>query len=123
VKEQKYKGKTIKAGERLRKGETVELILGQGSGGGMEPIPNLVGLTIDQANSRLGNVSLGLFVGSCEGCKNRKDSTLAIIYRQSPNGGGELSAGGEITVWASTDPDKKTDDDNHNIDARREDND
>ncbi len=123
VKEQKYKGKTIKAGQRLRKGETIELVLGQGSGGGLEPVPNLVGLTIDQANSRLGNVSLGLFVGSCEGCTNRKDSTLAIIYRQSPDGGGEMSAGGEITVWASTDPDKKADDDDHDIDARREDND
>lgn len=122
VKEQRYKGKPIDKGARLRKGETIELYVGQGSGGGLEPVPNLVGLTIDQANSRLGNVSLGLFVGSCEGCENKKDSTIAIIYRQSPDGGGEMSAGGEITVWASTDPDKKAEE-NQSIDARREEND
>lgn len=121
VKEQRYKGKPITKGTRLRKGETIELVLGQGSGGGLEPVPNLVGLTIDQANSRLGNISLGLFVGSCEGCENRKDSTLSIIYRQSPDGGGEMSAGGEITVWSSTDPNKKAEEDN-NIDANREEN-
>ena len=122
VKEQRYKGKPITKGTRLRKGETIELVLGQGSGGGLEPVPNLVGLTIDQANSRLGNVSLGLFVGSCEGCENKKDSAMAFIYRQSPDGGGEMSAGGEITVWASTDPDKKAEEEN-NIDAKREEND
>lgn len=123
VKEQNYKGKPIKEGARLKKGETIELVLGQGSGGGLEPVPELTGLTIDQANSRLGNVSLGLFVGSCEGCMNKKDSSLAIIYRQSPEGGGELSAGGEITVWASTDPDRKDKEDQNDLDAKREDND
>lgn len=122
VKEQLYKGKEIKPGERLRKGETVTLVLGQGSGGGLEPVPDLTGLTIDKANSRLGNVSLGLFVGSCEGCKNKKDSTIAIIYRQSPDGGGEMSAGGEITVWASTDPDKKAEENEFNMDTNKEDN-
>lgn len=122
VKEQTYKGKPIKPGQRLRRGETIVLVLGQGSGGGLETVPNLTGMTIDQANSRLGNVSLGLFVGACEGCKNKKDSTMAIIYRQSPDGGGEMSAGGEITVWASTDPDKKPEED-INLDANREEND
>ena len=46
---------------------------------------------------------------------------MAFIYRQSPDGGGEMSAGGEITVWASTDPDKKAEEEN-NIDAKREEN-
>jgi len=34
-----------------------------------------------------------------------------------------MSAGGEITVWASTDPDKKAEDEDSSIDKRREDND
>lgn len=122
VKEQRYKGKKISANTRIKKGETIELYIGQGSGGGVEDVPNLVGLTIDQANSRLGNVSLGLFVGSCEGCMNKKDSTLAIIYRQSPEGGAEFSVGGEITVWASTDPDRKDKEEQIDLDAKREDN-
>jgi eukaryotic-like serine/threonine-protein kinase len=122
VKEQNYKGKPIKEGARLKKGETIELVLGQGSGGGLEPVPNLVGLTIDQANSRLGRVSLGLFVGSCEGCTTKKDSTLSIIYRQSPEGGGDTAAGGDITVWTSTDPDKKVDEEDNSIDARKDEN-
>lgn len=121
VKDQYYKGKKITAKTRIKKGETIELRIGQGSGGGLEPVPNLTGLTIDQANSRLGNVSLGLFVGACEGCKTKKDSTLAIIYRQSPDGGGEMEAGSEITVWASTDPDKKADD-VFDLDKNRDDN-
>ncbi len=122
VKEQRYKGKVINEKTRIKKGEIIELYIGQGEGGGLEPVPELTGLTIDQANSRLGNVSLGLFVGSCEGCMNKKDSSLAIIYRQSPEGGGELSAGGEITVWASTDPDRKDKEGQNDLDAKREDN-
>lgn len=124
VKEQNYKGKKIKAGARLKKGETIELVLGQGSGGGLEPVPNLVGLTIDGATSRLGNVSLGLYVGSCEGCKNSKDSTKATIYRQSPEGGRDVPAGTEITIWTSTE--KKVDqdgDEDFDLDRNKGDND
>lgn len=124
VKEQNYKGKKIKAGSRLKKGETIELVLGQGSGGGLEPVPNLIGLTIDEATSRLGNVSLGLYVGSCEGCKTQKDSTKATIYRQSPGGGKDVPAGTEITIWTSTEAKADLDDDeDFNLDKRNEDND
>lgn len=123
VKEQNYKGKKIKAGSRLKKGETIELVLGQGSGGGLEPVPNLIGLTIDEATSRLGNVSLGLYVGSCEGCDNRKDSLKATIYRQSPEGGKDIPAGSEITIWTSKEAKAKQEDEEGDIDSRNKDND
>ncbi|MFZ5553479.1 MAG: PASTA domain-containing protein [Bacteroidota bacterium] len=105
---QKHKGKAI-AKEipfKVEKGETIELILGQGRGSGTENVPNLIGKTIDQANSSLGSVSLSLFVGSCEGCTTRKDSLSAVIYKQSPAGGSEAETGSDITVWLNTDPAK-----------------
>jgi len=108
----KHKGKEIKAGQKVEKGETIELILGQGRGSGTDIVPNLIGKTIDQANSSLGNVSLSLFVGSCEGCTSKRDSLSAKIYKQSPLSGGEAATGSEVTVWLSTDASKALNPDN-----------
>lgn len=100
--EQKYRKKPIQAGDKVEKGSTIELVLGQGSGGGAESVPNLIGRTIDEANSSLNTVALSLFAASCEGCVTRKDSLSARIYRQSPGPGAEASIGSEVTVWLST---------------------
>jgi beta-lactam-binding protein with PASTA domain len=97
--EQKFKKHAIAAGEKVEKGSTIELVLGQGQGGAPETVPDLVGLTIDAANSRLNTVSLSLFSASCEGCVTRQDSLAAKIYRQEPSASSEAAVGSEVTVW------------------------
>lgn len=100
--EQLYKGKALKEGARVPKGETITLILGQKSGE-LVPVVDLSGLTIEQAKERLSNSSLTMFI-TCE-CKTRKDSLTATVYRQEP-ASGEVAAGTEISVWFSTEAKK-----------------
>lgn len=104
--EQKYNKVAIEKGEKVEKGSVIELVLGQGKGNSWESVPDLRGKTLDEANSALSRVSLSLYSASCEGCATKKDSVKAKIYKQSPASGGELSAGSEVTVWRSLDPDK-----------------
>lgn len=104
--EQKFKNRPITAGDKVEKGSTIELVLGQGKGGGNEVVPDLMGKTIDEANSSLNTVALSLYSASCEGCFTRKDSLQARIYRQSPGAGSEAASGSEVTVWRSMDPEK-----------------
>jgi beta-lactam-binding protein with PASTA domain len=95
--EQMYKGKELKAGDKVAKGETITLILGQKSGEQVTVI-DLDGLTIEEADTRLSNSSLTM-VPIFENCKTKKDSASARAYRQSPASGNDVSAGSEITVW------------------------
>ena len=103
--EQLYKGKPIKPGQLIPKGETITLVLGQKSSEQMD-VPNLMGLTIDDANSRLSNSSLVLYVAGCEGCGTRQDSLKAVINKQMPIEGATVNAGSEINVWLTTTPEQ-----------------
>lgn len=96
---QKYKGKDVACGDKIQKGQTIEVVLGQGKGGEAQIVPDLNGLTIEQAISRLNSVSFSLFQASCDDCYTTRDSASAIIIRQSPAAGNTAPAGSEITVW------------------------
>lgn len=108
--EQKFNKKVIAKGDKVVKGSVIELVLGQGKGNSWESVPNLIGKTIDEANSSLNTVSLSLYSASCDGCISKKDSLAAKIYKQSPMPGGEASAGSEVTVWRGMNPEKKNPD-------------
>jgi beta-lactam-binding protein with PASTA domain len=101
VLKQQYQGHDIKPGTSIPKGTRVELIVAQGSNGTTTSLPNLVGLTISEANERLSNLTLSLYV-DCNGCADA-DKPNAIITEQSPKGGEgvNVSAGTTITVWAN----------------------
>lgn len=111
VMEVKYQGKVLdkKNPGKIPKGETITLVIGQKSGEKVSVV-KLVGLTIEQAKTRLSNSSLLMFVGSCDGCKTKKDSVSAVIYKQSPAQGADVAAGTSISVWLSTDPSLMNDD-------------
>lgn len=98
--EQLYKNKPINEGTKIPKGETITLILGQKSGE-VVPVIDLMGLTIEQAQQRLSNSSLTMFI-TCD-CKTKQDSVSAVIYRQEPAVGADVSSGTEISVWLTND--------------------
>ncbi|HYG49279.1 MAG TPA: PASTA domain-containing protein [Flavobacteriales bacterium] len=99
--EQMYRGKPLKEGAKVAKGETVTLILGQKSGEQVTVV-DLNGLTIEEAEKRLSNSSLTMFI-VCENCKTKKDSSTAIAYRQAPAHGVDVAVGTEISVWFTND--------------------
>ncbi len=97
--EQLYKNKPIKEGNKIPKGESITLILGQKSGQTVAVV-DLMGLTIEQAQQRLSNSSLTMYI-NCD-CKTKADSAKAIIYWQSPAQGADVPSGSEISVKLST---------------------
>jgi eukaryotic-like serine/threonine-protein kinase len=99
---QLYKGKPIAPGTMIPKGSRIELVVAKGDTGEATALPNLVGLTILQAQDRLQSLALSL-APQCESCITEADFANAVITSQSPAGGEgiNVAAGSTITVWAT----------------------
>lgn len=98
VMEQLFNGKPVKENQSIPKGSVVEIVVAKGNGGAMTQLPNLVGLTISQAKTRLLNLNISIHPE----CPNCSDIETAIIISQSPVGGedAKVAAGSIVTVWA-----------------------
>ncbi|RZJ77551.1 MAG: PASTA domain-containing protein [Flavobacterium sp.] len=77
-----FGGQLIKAGEVLPTGSTINVTLGDGRGNEEVELPNLTGLTIDEAKFSLRGAMLTLGTISYEG--NITDTANAVIVNQFP---------------------------------------
>lgn len=82
VLEQLYADQNIKPGTKITLGSTIDLVLGSGITGAEMEVPNLVGLTLNEAKSWLSSISLNL--GSVIAVGPITDSGAAYIIRQNP---------------------------------------
>lgn len=99
----KYKGKDVTKGTKLPINSVIELFVGQKTGSATAVVPDLLGLTINEANSRLtGMGGLRLFPVYND-CFTKQDSLSAIIMNQTPVAGdsSRIPVGSSITVFAS----------------------
>ncbi|MCF8284722.1 MAG: PASTA domain-containing protein [Sphingobacteriales bacterium] len=85
-----YQGRDVQKGYSIAKGEVVDLILGDGYGNLKVSIPNLVGLSYDEALFVLQGSKLILGAVIFDGFKN--DTLNATVYRQSPEPSTDTSA-------------------------------
>lgn len=84
VLDQLYDGATIKPGTSIRQGSAITLVLGTGIGGGPGFIvPDLTGLTYQQAKARLDSMGL-IFSAVMPDPEVRSDTAEAYIYWQDP---------------------------------------
>jgi beta-lactam-binding protein with PASTA domain len=102
VLEQKYNGKTIAAGEFIKKGARIDLVLGQGTGGQMMMVPFLLGKKQSEVMRILRNSSLN--IGS-EIFMDGKDTIHSRVFRQSPayGSGKPINMGQTIDIWYRSD--------------------
>lgn len=104
---QLYKGQPITAESRIRKGESITLVLGQGEGGEGVPVPDLRGMGFSEMKAVLGMASLNLgMVVEVKGCGNSGcDTALATVVRQFPQAGAAetIRPGGMVDVWLTMD--------------------
>lgn len=77
-----HKGRDVGKGFVISKGDVVDLILGDGYGNLKVEIPNLIGLSYDEALFVLQGSKLILGAVIFDGTKN--DTLNAVVYRQSP---------------------------------------
>lgn len=83
VLDQLYKGKPIAAGDKVRWGSEIDLIIGGGVQQVQIPVPQLVGLTVSEARVLL--QSQGIVLASIIGTGNVQDTATAFVYRQNPD--------------------------------------
>jgi len=103
VMEQKYNGKNIPAGTKIPKGSRIELVVSKGNTGEATALPNLVGLTIFEAQQRLLTLTVSTHVEYDESIVTEEDRMKAVITNQSPAGGENVTvaAGTTVTLWAT----------------------
>ncbi len=108
VLEQKYSGKTIKAGDFISKGSKIDLVVGDGLGNTTLEIPDLEGMELEDAEFLV--VGSGLKLGSVMfrnqalASRDPKNETQQaeqrlVIVRQSPASGRKIQIGEEVDVW------------------------
>jgi beta-lactam-binding protein with PASTA domain len=101
VLDQLWNGRSVQPTMKVPKGATIDLIVGDGSGGTLVDIPNLTGLTLRDATQVL-NSSL-LVLGSVIYDGPVKDSTKAVVTNQSPayTEGATIKSGEIIDIYLS----------------------
>lgn len=80
--DQLWRGQSIQPNTKIPKGAAIDLVVGDGSGGALVPMPNLSGLTLLDATNVIQASLLQLGSVLYEG--PIKDSTRATIKRQNP---------------------------------------
>ncbi|MES2005358.1 MAG: PASTA domain-containing protein [Bacteroidota bacterium] len=73
----------IKPGTKIPIGTVISFVLGSGMGGGDMAVPNIVGMTLDEARNYLSTMSVT--IGSIVAMSPIKDSSSAFVVRQIPD--------------------------------------
>lgn len=89
VLDMQYRNRSIQPGIKVPKGSSIDFVVGNGMGGSNVSIPDLTGLTLFEAKKVLESNMLLLGKVIFEG--NGKDTSLAIVRKQSPAYDEELS--------------------------------
>jgi beta-lactam-binding protein with PASTA domain len=98
----KYRGLVVPAGTRIPEGASVVLVVGRGLGGDAVVVPNLRGLTLE--NARQEALASMLVIGAVEyDVQPSGNDSEYIVYRQRHAAGKELPSGSRIDVWLSKD--------------------
>jgi eukaryotic-like serine/threonine-protein kinase len=105
VLDQLYNGESIKPGMKIMMGSTVSLVLGTGVGGFEFAVPDLFGLSYEEAKAVM--QATGLNTGALIVDPDVRDTTAAFVYRQSPQRMNEerkfnrIRQGQTIDIWLS----------------------
>lgn len=100
----KYNGRSLRPGDQLPMGAMVRLVVGFGQGTEQVTVPDVVGLTLQEARFQL--LSKGLTIGAVQYDEPDNGQNKAVVYRQTPAAGQRLIEGETVALHLSNDPDK-----------------
>ena len=105
---QKYHGSPVKEGDTLIKGSFIDLVLGKGLSGETTMVPDLIGLTEEEATIKAADVSLRLGAIVADPDIKDEEKPMARIYMQRPahNKTNTIPLGSSIDVWLTLDSTK-----------------
>lgn len=98
VLEQWYNGKKIAEGTYVPKGSKIDLVVGDGLGNQVLPVPNVLGMEKDEAEILI--VGSGLKVGTVI-YQTTNETLPGTIIKQTPPGGGNIRIGETVDIWVS----------------------
>ena len=106
---QRMRGKALAPGDSVLKGAAIDLVLGKGLSDEQSSVPNLIGMSLEQA--RIAASDRFLSVGAAvpdQTIVNPDDELKALIFRQNPEHGRgiTLPLGSAIDVWITLDSTK-----------------
>lgn len=103
VLQQEYKGQKITFGTKIRWGSAIDLVLGGGLEPVQIPVPDLTGLTVEQARSLLKDK--GIILAAILAMGNVTDTSNAFVYKQNPepldyaNTPATIQPGQTMDIW------------------------
>lgn len=100
----KYRGQSIQPGEKIAVGSKVRLVVGYGKGTEMVEVPNVIGLTFQEARSTL--LRHHLTVGAVYYDEPTEEGIPQFVYRQLPSEANKLIEGETVTLYLSADIEK-----------------
>ncbi len=103
---QLYNGKEIMEGDSIQKGSIIDLVLGKGLSNQRTDVPDLVGLNLDAAKSRILGASLTLVTSIYDNTiLTGEDSAKAFVYKQNPeyNIDATIQLGSSVYLWLTVD--------------------
>ena len=106
VLQQMHSDSVITEGVALRKGETIDLVLGMGASKEMTRVPDLAGLNLPMASERIADHHLNIgAVTYDESLAEAEDSSAAFVWRQYPEFEElkRMNKGMQIDIWLSLD--------------------
>jgi len=103
---QQRNGKDIAEHDSIQKGSVIDLVLGKGLSNQRTSVPDLVGMTLEPARSRIlrASLNLGTFIYD-NTIITGEDSLNAFVYKQNPEFVEEatLQLGSSIYLWLTID--------------------
>jgi beta-lactam-binding protein with PASTA domain len=96
VKEMKYKGSAIQAGDRVPKGSVIDLVVTDGGLDAIE-IENWIGMPVDDVLFTIQNKDLN--VGDVTIWPSGADTTGAVVLKQKPAPGDKAKVGDNVDLW------------------------
>lgn len=122
VLEQKFMGIPVLSGKMIDRGSSIDLVVGRSGSGEFTVVPDLTGVTLEQAKNEITvlNLSLGAVIFD-ESVLNLGDSLSARIWQQRPESSEDVvEQGTAVDLWLTVDENKISADPESGINAEQE---
>ncbi len=106
VLQQKLNGSVIEEGTMIEKGTKIDLVLGMGLSSEKTLVPELTGLSLTEARTKISEKLLNFGLASYDQTVlTGEDSAAAFVYRQNPefDGSSTVNKGMEVFIWLTVD--------------------
>ncbi len=108
VLEQHLNGELIEAGDTVPKGISIDLILGKGLANERSMVPNLIGLSVEEAKNKAADALFTISTAIPDNSIISNDTITPFIFRQHPVRAKNVRVplGTQITLWITIDSTK-----------------